>query len=118
MSADQRHTHNQILGQALAGGHSRTLIYFPIVHTQADMGALQKSVVRATLEKSGRAGLARKTAAVDRIWTEIETAIGALALSFDRVRLYQDGLPVSGGRPRSSPNWPRRAAGTINSCCA
>ena len=96
MSADQRHTHNQILGQGLAGGHSRTLICFPIVHTQADMGALQKSVVRATLEKSGRAGLARKTAAIDRIWTEIEAAIDALALSFDRVRLYQDGLPVCG----------------------
>jgi len=96
MSADQRHPHNQVPGQGLAGGHSRTLIYFPIVHTQADMGALQKSVARATLEKSGRAGLARKTAAIDRIWTEIEAAIDALALSFDRVRLYQDGLPVCG----------------------
>ena len=96
MSADQRHTHNQILGQGLAGGHSRTLICFPIVHTQADMGALQPSVARATLEKSGRVGLARKTAAIDRIWTEIEAAIDALALSFDRVRLYQDGLPVCG----------------------
>jgi hypothetical protein len=72
------------------------LIYFPIVHTQADMGALQESVARATLEKTGRAGLARKTAAVDRIWTEIENAIDSLALSFDRVRLYQDGLPVCG----------------------
>jgi hypothetical protein len=72
------------------------LIYLPIVHTQADMGALKESVVRATLEKTGRAGLARKTAAIDRIWTEIEAAIGALALSFDRVRLYQDGLPICG----------------------
>ena len=96
MSADQRHTHNPIPGQGLASGHSRTLIYFPIVHTQADMGALQESVARATLEKVGRAGLARKTAAIDQIWTEIEAAIDALALSFDRVRLYQDGLPVCG----------------------
>jgi hypothetical protein len=96
MSADQRHTHNPIRGQGLARGHARTLIYFPIVHTQADMGALQESVARATLEKVGRAGLARKTAAVDQIWTEIETVIAALPLSFDRVRLYQDGLPVCG----------------------
>jgi hypothetical protein len=72
------------------------LIYFPIVHTQADMGALQESVARATLEKVGRAGLARKTAAIDQIWTEIEVTIDALPLSFDRVRLYQDGLPVCG----------------------
>jgi hypothetical protein len=72
------------------------LIYLPIVHTQADMGALKESVARATLEKVGRAGLARKTAAIDKIWTEIEAAIEALALSFERVRLYQDGLPVCG----------------------
>jgi transcriptional regulator with PAS, ATPase and Fis domain len=92
MSPEQRRTHNPIPGQGLAGGHSRTLIYFPIVHTQADMGALQESVARATLEKTGRAGLARKFAAIDKIWTAIE----ALPLSFDRVRLYQDGLPVCG----------------------
>ena len=96
MSADQGRTHEPILGRGLGGGHSRTLIHFPIVHTQADMGALKESVARATLEKAGRAGLARKTAAIDQIWTEIEAAIEALALSFDRVRLYQDGLPVCG----------------------
>ncbi len=79
-----------------AGGFSRTLIYLPIIHTQADMGALKESVVRATLEKMGRAGLLRKTAAIDKVWTEIERVIDALALSFDRVRLYQDGLPVCG----------------------
>lgn len=60
------------------------------------MGALQESVARATLEKVGRAGLARKAAAIDQIWTDIEAAIDALPLSFDRVRLYQDGLPVCG----------------------
>ncbi len=96
MSAEQRHPHNPILGDGCAAGHSRTLIYLPIVHTQADMGALKESVARATREKTGRAGLARKTAAIDKIWAEIEGAIEALALSFDRVRLYQDGLPVCG----------------------
>ena len=96
MSADQRHTHSPILGEGLGGSDSRTLIHFPIVHTLSDMGALQESVTRATLQKAGRAGLARKTAAIDQIWTDIEAAIDALALSFDRVRLYQDGLPVCG----------------------
>ncbi len=96
MSADQRQIHNPIRGEGPAVAHSRRLIYLPIVHTQADMGALKESVARATLEKTGRAGLARKTAAIDQIWTAIEAAIDALALSFDRVRLYQDGLPVCG----------------------
>jgi len=96
MSADQRHMHNRVLGPDLAGEHARTLIYFPIVHTQADMGALQDSVARAALEKTGRAGLARKNAAINQIWTDIEAAIDALPLSFERLRLYQDGLPVCG----------------------
>jgi len=96
MSGDQRHRHNPTPAGAPAEGFSRTLIYLPIVHTQADMGALKESVARATLKKTGRAGLARKAAAIDQIWTEIEAAIDALPLSFDRVRLYQDGLPVCG----------------------
>ncbi len=53
-------------------------------------------VVRATLERVGRAGLSRKQALIDKIWTEIERTIDSLALSFERVRLYQDGLPVCG----------------------
>jgi hypothetical protein len=96
MSADQRHRHHPIPAEAPVAGFSRTLIYFPIVHTQADMGKLKESVALATLEKAGRAGLARKTAAIEQIWTEIEAAIDALALSLERVRLYQDGLPVCG----------------------
>jgi hypothetical protein len=96
MSADQRHRNNLIPREAHAENFSRRLIYFPIVHTPADMGALKESVARATLEKMGRAGLSRKRAAVEKIWTDIELLIDALALSFDRVRLYQDGLPVCG----------------------
>jgi hypothetical protein len=96
MSADQRHPHSPILQEASPGASSRTLIYLPIIHTQADMGALQESVAAATIAKLGRAGLARKTGVIDRVWTEIEAVIAALKLPFDRVRLYQDGLPVCG----------------------
>ncbi len=60
------------------------------------MGALGEAVARATLEKLGRAGWQRKMAAVEQFWTKIERAIDALDLSFERVRLYQDGLPVCG----------------------
>jgi hypothetical protein len=96
MSADQRRRNNQILRDAPPGGFSRTLIYLPIIHTQADMGALQESVARATREKLGRAGIARKARAIARVWSQIERAIEALDLSMAQVRLYQDGLPVCG----------------------
>jgi hypothetical protein len=38
----------------------------------------------------------RKVKLVDQIWTEAETIIDNLRLSFDKVRIYQDGLPVCG----------------------
>ncbi|MCL4500457.1 MAG: hypothetical protein M1438_01210 [Deltaproteobacteria bacterium] len=96
MSADQSGSLNLNPGKGLAAGHSRRLIYLPIVHTQEDMGALKEPVVRATMARLGRAGLRRHLAAIEKIWSEIEDFIDSLALSFDRVRLYQDGLPICG----------------------
>jgi hypothetical protein len=74
----------------------RTLIYIPIIHTETDMGTLSESVKKSTLQKFGRRGLKRKTGMVDTLWTEIERKFDALALTYDKVRLYQDGLPVCG----------------------
>jgi hypothetical protein len=75
---------------------SRKLICFPIVHNLADMGALSESVKKASLSKIGRAGWKRKLDLIDKFWTEIEKAIEELPICVDRVRIYQDGLPVSG----------------------
>lgn len=77
-------------------GFERTLIYIPIIHTRADMGALNESVSRVTLRKVGRAAFKRKVNAVDNVWTEIEKTIDNLDLPYKTVRLYQDGLPVCG----------------------
>ena len=96
MSVRLNHRNDSRPQAATSGDGARRLIYFPIIHTQADMGVLREAVDRATLEKVGRAGWSRKMAAIDKIWTEIEDAIDGLGLSFDRVRLYQDGLPVCG----------------------
>ena len=74
----------------------RTLIYIPVIHDQADMGNLRESVRQAALRKLGEKTWRRKVKLVDQIWTEAETIIDNLRLSFDKVRLYQDGLPVCG----------------------
>ena len=74
----------------------RTLIYFPIIHTQADMGTLGESVHRATLRKLGIQSMRRKMHMINQVWTEIETAIDKLDIDYGKVRLYQDGLPVCG----------------------
>lgn len=78
------------------GIQKRTLIYIPIIHDQADMGNLRESVRQATLRKLGEKTWRRKVKLVDQIWTEAETIIDNLRLSFDKVRVYQDGLPVCG----------------------
>lgn len=74
----------------------RTLIYLPIIHTQQDMGDLGESIRQATVRLLGKQSLMHKDQMVDRIWTAIEQAIDALDLQFEKVRLYQDGLPVCG----------------------
>jgi len=82
--------------QAESTNHKRKLIYIPIVHTQADMGAFREPIRRAHLRKIGKTALKHKVNAVDRIWNDIEKTIERLDFSHGRVRLYQDGLPVCG----------------------
>ena len=74
----------------------RTLVYFPIVHTQADMGALGESIQRLKVKRLGWRGWARNVTLVDKLWAQIEQAVERLALPYERVRVYQDGLPVCG----------------------
>ena len=74
----------------------RTLIYIPVIHTQADMGALSEAIQRLKVKKLGRKGWERNVNLVNKLWTRIEQAIESLALPYERVRLYQDGLPVCG----------------------
>jgi len=74
----------------------RTLIYIPIIHTQADMGALSESIQRLKVKRLGRKGWERTVNLVDKLWARIEQAIESLILPYERLRLYQDGLPVCG----------------------
>jgi hypothetical protein len=72
----------------------RTLIYFPIIHTQADMGALSGPIAHLKVKRLGRKGWERNVSLVDKLWSNIEQAIETLVLPYERVRIYQDGLPV------------------------
>jgi hypothetical protein len=74
----------------------RRLIHVPIIHTQADMGALSGAIKEMTIQKLGRQGWERNVHLIDEIWTRIEKAIDGWALPWERVRLYQDGLPICG----------------------
>ncbi len=75
-------------------GH-RKLIHLPIVHNMADMGALRASVKQASVRKIGRQNWQRKQNVIEKLWQDIESALGALNIEGRMVRIYQDGLPVS-----------------------
>ena len=55
-----------------SSGAERKLVYIPIIHTLADMGALGASVRNAKLSALGRQGLAHSAAVVENVWDEIE----------------------------------------------
>jgi len=74
----------------------RTLILIPIIHTEADMGALSEPIQRMKAAKLGEKSLERNTEMVNQLWTQIEQTLEGLAISYERVRVYQDGLPVCG----------------------
>jgi hypothetical protein len=74
----------------------RKLLYIPIIHTQADMGALGPSLERMKVSKLGRQGSTRHAGLVAKMWDEIERVVENLPLVTGKVRVYQDGLPVCG----------------------
>lgn len=79
-----------------SSGREKRLVYIPIIHTLADMGALGASIQSVKLSALGRQGLARNAAVVEKMWEEIERVVGNLRVSLGSVRVYQDGLPVCG----------------------
>jgi len=79
-----------------AGARERTLIYIPVIHTQADMGGLADSVRRENVRRLGRRKWKHTVAEVGRFWDEVERAINGLELAPRGLRVYQDGLPVCG----------------------
>jgi len=60
------------------------------------MGALARSVRRVTVQKLGRQAWKRNVEVIGRMWTEIRRTVEAWELPWERVRLYQDGLPRCG----------------------
>ena len=83
-------------GPPRAGSSVRALIHIPVIHTEADMGALGKAIREFTIQKLGQQGWERNLTLIDEIWTRIEVAIDSWSLPYPQVRLYQDGLPVCG----------------------
>ena len=74
----------------------RRLIHIPVIHTQADMGSLGPAIQAISIRELGQQGWEQTVSLVNKIWSQIEQAIGSWSLPYSKVRLYQDGLPICG----------------------
>jgi len=79
-----------------SGDKMRTVLHIPILHTQVDMGALKESIRQVTIEKLGQEGWERKVKTAHQMWAMIRRLIARWDFPYERVRLYQDGLPNCG----------------------
>jgi hypothetical protein len=73
----------------------RKLLYFPIVHTPADMGKLGDAVKSLYLRKMGRTAWNRKIDLVNKFWDQVAEIISNVQIEETTTRVYQDGLPVT-----------------------
>ena len=76
--------------------YQRILILIPIVHTEVDLGTLGESVRISSEKVRGAEYWTKHTQTVDDIWIAIRKWILSFSLTYSKVRLYQDGLPICG----------------------
>lgn len=74
----------------------RKLIIQPIVHTPADMGSMKDVLKEKGIEKLGKKAWEDNLKKIEKFWDKVEEAIDKLDLDYSKVRIFQDGMPVSG----------------------
>ena len=76
----------------------KKLIYIPIVHSKADLGSLGSRLSLEGEQKYGASAWQDHISQVEKSWDDIENELfkKLKRTSFDRIRIYQDGLPVAG----------------------
>jgi hypothetical protein len=72
----------------------RTLIYIPVIHTQEDMGDLGETLNMVALKEFGQESRGKMQDFTAKLWKSIEQVIQNLNPAFQKVKLYQDGLPL------------------------
>ena len=76
----------------------KKLLYIPIVHSKADLGSLGSQLSAEGEQKYGADAWRNHIEEVEKSWDEIEFEISRnlKKASFGKVKIYQDGLPVTG----------------------
>jgi hypothetical protein len=59
------------------------------------MGELSESIKKAYLKKMGLQAWKRKKELIEQFWNDLEHAVDNLKLPYSKIKVYQDGLPVT-----------------------
>ena len=73
----------------------RTLIYVPIVRTQADVTTFAEVLRRRAVEKPSPQEREQSIQTIDQVWAVLREEIAKLNLPHSGLRVYQDGLPYN-----------------------
>ena len=79
---------------------TRRLIWIPIIHTESDLGSLSTNCEDLYTQKMGAGKWEERRKTVEELWQAICRGVADLPLDYERVRLYQDGLPNCGYEDR------------------
>jgi hypothetical protein len=74
----------------------RRLVYVPIVHTMVDMGSQAQTLKEESIRQLGAEQWQKSRRVIEEIWKGIREKLLTLQLPWERLRIYQDGLPLSG----------------------
>lgn len=74
----------------------RTLIIQQIVHTPADMGSMKDALVEQGKAKLGEVEWEENQKRITEFWDRVDEALDKLEVDWNKVRIYQDGMPVGG----------------------
>lgn len=72
----------------------RTLFYYPIIHSEAEMGSLHGLSQKVIRERSGSLNAKAHAKQISHFWDRVKESVYQLALDNITLRIYQDGLPV------------------------
>jgi len=74
----------------------RTLIYVPIIHSNADMGSLKKELILKSVSRLGENKWQKHTETVNGYWKKIESYFETFDIKNKALKIYQDGMFVDG----------------------
>ncbi len=74
----------------------RALVYFPVLHTETDMGDLAPTLRRAGVERQGLQQWEANRRRISTTWQDVREVVDGLGIGLAGAMLYQDSLPVCG----------------------